>query len=106
MNQIISLVLLNLLVVVISKNNGFRPVINTNLKKAITHKLNRIKSARNRLFKMKTYFKEKKEKKPIIVEQPSEEWESGEVAWDFDEDIMEKEEKMLFNPFIHGYILF
>lgn len=106
MNQIISLVLLNLFVVVISKNNGFRPVINNNLKNELTYKLNRIKSARNRLFNMKTYFKEKKEKKPIIIQEPSEEWESGEVAWDFDEDIMEKEEKMLFNPFIHGYILF
>ena len=55
---------------------------------------------------MKTYFKEKKEKKPIINEPQQEDWESGEVKWDFDENTLEKEEKKFFNPFVYSYILF
>jgi len=106
MNTFISLVLLNLLAVVVSRNNGLRPFLNRNLKKTIIHKVNRIKSARNRLFKMKSYLKEKKDKKPIVNEPQQEDWESGEVTWDFDDNIVEKEETRLFNPFVYSYILF
>jgi hypothetical protein len=106
MKTIISLVLLNIFAMVVSRNNGFRTFFNRNLKKTIIHKVNRIKSDRNRLFKMKYYNKEKKTKKPITNEQQPEDWESGEVTWDFDENTLEKEENRLFNPFVYSYILF
>jgi len=106
MKAIVTFILLNFFASVLCKNNAFRPFFNRNLKKTIIHKVNRLKNARNRLFKLKTYLKEKKENKPMINEPQQEDWESGEVTWDFEENIMEKEEKRFFNPFVYSYILF